>query len=167
MNSTSLEAARQARQVLNKAGVDAVPVPVEGIARKFGIVVNHMPLDDDLSGMSFIKDGVAVIVVNSGHHPNRQRFTMAHELAHHILHKDYLEDNVHVDKVIYRNQKSSDGIYEKEIEANAFAAELLMPASHVKQYINADVNNEAEISRIAKIFKVSLSAMTIRLINLL
>lgn len=166
MSNISSDAVKQAKLVLNKAGVDAVPVPVEGIAKKFGIVVNHMPLDDDLSGMSFIKDGVAVIVVNSGHHPNRQRFTMAHELAHHILHGDYLRDNVHVDKVIYRNQKSSDGIYQKEIEANAFAAELLMPSAHLKSYSPVDVNNEAEISRIAKIFKVSLAAMTIRLANL-
>jgi Zn-dependent peptidase ImmA (M78 family) len=166
MTNQAAEAVRQAKAVLARSKSDRLPIPVEDIARDHGVAVKHLALDDELSGMSFIKDGISIIVVNSGHHPNRQRFTIAHELGHHILHKNYLLDNVHVDKVIYRNQKSSDGVHLKEIQANAFAAELLMPASKVKQYIHVDINDEAEVAAVAKVFKVSTAAMTIRLNNL-
>lgn len=166
MSHSANEAGKQARAVLVKTGLTNPPIPVEEIARLHGILVKHLPLDDEMSGMSFIKDGVSVIVVNSGHHPNRQRFTIAHELGHHILHADYLRDNVHVDKVIFRNSKSSDGTQIKEIEANAFAAELLMPASKLKQYVHLDFNDEAMIAAIARVFRVSTAAMSIRLGNL-
>ena len=117
--------------------------------------------------MSFIKDGVAVIVVNAGHHPNRQRFTLAHELGHHVMHYSYLQNNVHVDKVVlHRNQKSSDGNDHKEIEANAFAAELLMPLSKIREFKDIDINNETELMAVARLFKVSASAIAFRIINI-
>lgn len=166
MKNSANEAVRQARLVLAAAKVATLPIQVETIACEHGISVKHLPLDDELSGMSFVKDGTSIIVVNSSHHSNRQRFTIAHELGHHILHRSYLVDNVHVDKVIYRNHKSSDGVHLKEIEANAFAAELLMPAAKVKPYIGTDINDEARVAAVAKIFKVSTAAMTIRLNNL-
>ena len=156
-----------ARTMLKREGVSSWPVPVEQIARRQGITVQSIPLDDELSGMSFVRGGVSVIVVNSAHHPNRQRFTMAHELAHHVLHKGYLADHVHVDKgILRRDQRSSEGADIKEIEANAFAAELLMPKACVRQFQNVDINDDFELAQLAKKFKVSASAMAIRLDNL-
>jgi Zn-dependent peptidase ImmA (M78 family) len=143
------------------------PVPVELIAKSEGIRVESIPLDDELSGMSFIKDGVSVIVVNANHHPNRRRFTLAHELGHHVLHAEYLRNNVHVDKVIlHRNSLSSDGTEEKEVTANNFAAELLMPASKLTSMDDVDINNDLEVQMLAKQLKVSAAALTYRLINL-
>ncbi len=131
------------------------------------LAVQYIPLDDEISGMSFIKNGVAVIVVNAIHHPNRQRFTLAHELAHHVLHADYLSRNVHVDTaVLQRNEKSSEGSDVKEVEANTFAAELLMPKSLLKGFGRVDANDEAKIAEIARRFKVSPAAMAIRLENI-
>jgi Zn-dependent peptidase ImmA (M78 family) len=117
--------------------------------------------------MSFIKNGAAVIVVNSAHHPNRQRFTLAHELAHHVLHESYLTKNVHVDTaVLQRNEKSSEGTDVKEVEANTFAAEILMPRALLKAFGRVDVNDDAKIAEIARQFKVSPTAMAIRLENI-
>ncbi|MBU2015925.1 MAG: ImmA/IrrE family metallo-endopeptidase [Alphaproteobacteria bacterium] len=167
MNGIIQEAARQARAVLAKTGLDSLPIPVDRVAKNLGIVVQHLPLDDELSGMSFVKDGLSVIVINAGHHPNRQRFTLAHELGHHILHREYLLNNVHVDKVVlHRNNRSSDGVDNKEIQANAFAAELLMPMSKVRQHKDIDINDESEVATVAKLFKVSSSAMAIRINNI-
>lgn len=167
MNAFVQDAARQARAVIAKSKFDTIPVPVEKIARSRGITVQNIHLDDELSGMSFIKDGVAVIVVNAGHHPNRQRFTLAHELGHHVLHYEYLQNNVHVDKVVlHRNQKSSDGSDQKEIQANAFAAELLMPLNKIRQFKEIDINNENELMAVARLFKVSATAITFRIINI-
>ncbi|WP_082731251.1 MULTISPECIES: ImmA/IrrE family metallo-endopeptidase [unclassified Sphingomonas] len=167
MTRLAQEAVRQAKSVLTKFKVESAPIPIEQIARARGIAVQHLPLDDELSGMSFIKNGISVIVVNAAHHPNRQRFTIAHELGHHIMHADYLLDNVHVDKaVLHRNSRSSDGVDTKEIEANAFAAEVLMPTSLMRSYKDLDINDERKLASVAKHFRVSVSAMIIRILNL-
>lgn len=158
-----LEAAR----LRKKYAGNQFPVPVDEIAKHEGIRVEAVPLDDDLSGMSFIKDGIAVIVVNAGHHTNRRRFTIAHELAHHILHRDYLTNNVHVDKIVlHRDPSSADGSDLKEIQANSFAAELLMPESELSRWSNVDINDDTVVRDLAKRLKVSASALTYRLMNL-
>ena len=58
------------------------PVRIERIAKVHGIRIRYEPLDDELSGMIFFKDNQAVIGVNAHHNPNRQRYTIAHELGH-------------------------------------------------------------------------------------
>ncbi len=106
----------------------SAPVQVERIARAMKVRVQYAPLDGDLSGMVSIQDGVPIIGVNSLHHPNRQRFTLSHELGHLCLHRSVLEELVHVDKhILNRDALTEAGTDELEIEANAFASELLMP----------------------------------------
>ena len=86
--------------------------------------------------MIYIKDGVPIIGVNSLHHPNRQRYTIAHELGHLELHRQLITSEVHVDKgfpVLMRDPKSATGTELHEIEANQFAAELLMPRTLIEQ----------------------------------
>lgn len=160
----------EAARLRKKFGGNDLPVPVDQIARMAGIRIESLSLDDNLSGMSFVKDGVAVIVVNSNHHLNRRRFTIAHELGHHILHREYLTNNVHVDKfvqaVLPRNRFSSEGVDSKEIEANSFAAELLMPESELARWGNVDINDDVRVQVLAKKLKVSVAALTYRLINL-
>lgn len=157
----------EAVRLRRKLSPGVLPVPVEAIAKQSGIRVESISLDDELSGMSFIKDGVAVIVVNSNHHINRRRFTIAHELGHHILHESYLRNNVHVDKVVlHRDSLSSDGIDEKEVQANKFAAELLMPSIDLMKINNVDINDDAEVQVLAKRLKVSAAALAYRLTNI-
>ena len=118
--------------------------------------------------MSFIKNGVAVIILNLNHHPNRRRFTLAHEIGHHLLHKSYLANNVHVDKIVLlpRNFVSSQAKDIKEIQANAFAAELLMPEVELRRYRAVDLNDDDLLYGLAKKLKVSVTALTYRLNNL-
>lgn len=157
----------KAKKLLKSASVSHYPIPVEALAKQQGITVRSIPLDHELSGMAFVKDGLPVIVVNSAHHPNRQRFTLAHELAHHVLHQSYLTNNVHIDKgILKRNQRSSEGVDTKEIEANAFAAELLMPRNLLIAFSHVDINDDSELLEVARKFRVSPSAMAIRLTNL-
>lgn len=159
----------EAARLRKKFGGNDLPVPVDQIARMAGIRIESISLDDNLSGMSFVKDGVAVIVVNSNHHLNRRRFTIAHELGHHILHRDYLTNNVHVDKLVQvlpRNKFSSEGTDTREIDANSFAAELLMPESELARWGNVDINDDVRVQALAKKLKVSVAALTYRLINL-
>jgi len=119
--------------------------------------------------MAFIKDGIGIIGVNALHHPNRQRFSAAHELGHHELHAQEIEKKVHVDKgfrVLLRDDVSSRGVDPLEIEANAFASELLMPRDLLAGVLDAsglDLEDDAGIELLAKKFRVSASAMRFRL----
>jgi Zn-dependent peptidase ImmA (M78 family) len=158
------EAARLVRR-----GVSRIfPTPIETIIKSRGIRIESISLPDDLSGMAFVKNGVAAIIVNSAHHINRRRFTLSHELGHHILHRNYLTNNVHVDKlVLNRDKTSSTGEDQKEIQANAFAAEVLMPRSEISKLVNIDINDDETVYKQARRFKVSASALTFRLINVI
>ena len=131
MTNSNLDDARaSALLILQEFGVSSPPVPVERIIKSRKIVLQYAPLDEDLSGMAYIKDGVGIIGVNALHHPNRQRFSAAHELAHHVLHASEISQAVHVDKgirVLFRDDASALGTDPMEIDANAFASELLIP----------------------------------------
>ena len=169
MRANPKRAREAARAILGEFGVKGVPVPVERIIKARNIVLQYAPLDQDLSGMAYIKDGVGIIGVNALHHPNRQRFSAAHELAHHELHADEIRKAVHVDKsfrVLLRDDVSSQGIDPLEIDANAFAAELLMPREFLKSALDEgglDLEDDAGIEALARKFRVSASAMRYRL----
>lgn len=162
-------ARKSARLVVHEFGVKAAPVPVERIIKSRNIILQYAPLGEELSGMAYIKDGVGIIGVNALHHPNRQRFSAAHELAHHELHADEIRRAVHVDKefrVLLRDDVSSLGTDPLEIEANAFASELLMPQDLLKDLLEKgglDIEDDAGIEALARKFRVSASAMRFRL----
>lgn len=161
-------AARQAaRELLTEKGVSRAPVPVDRIAKNMGINVRYTPFDDGLSGMAFIRDDQRVIAVNALHHPNRQRFTLAHELAHHVLHDEKLRGgDIHVDKVIlHRDDLAAKGTDRDEIAANAFASEFLIPEFLLSQESRGEIDllDEAALAALAKRFKVSMAALHFRI----
>lgn len=165
-----LEYAREmARKVLAEAGVKSAPVPVDRIIKAKGILLEYAPLEESLSGMAYIKDGVGIIGLNSLHHVNRQRFSAAHELGHHELHAVILSSAVHVDKgfqVLLRDDVSSRGVDDNEIEANAFASELLMPRDLIDKVLGErglDIEDEEGVETLARKFRVSPAAMRFRL----
>ena len=146
------------------------PVPVERLARDAGAKVIYQPYEEQsISGFLFRDSRRVVIGVNSRHSENRQRFTIAHELGHYFLHE--LGDGVvHIDKafqVRLRDDSSSQGTDIEEIEANTFAAELLMPMDFVKHDFNDigffDIEDEEVIRKMADCYKVSTQALHLRL----
>lgn len=161
---------KRAREVLAEFGIKRAPVPVDQIAKARGITVRFVPLEDELSGMIFVKDAVPIIVVNSLHHPNRQRFSLAHECGHFELHMGDIGSEVHVDKklfVLARDASSSKGFDRKEIEANRFAAELLVPRDFLTAELRGrivDVDEDvALITELARTFEVSPQTLSIRI----
>ena len=145
-----------------------IPVAIDEIIEAEGIVLRKEPLEKDVSGMLVINGTQPVIGVNSGHTSNRQRFTMAHELGHYILHRN--TSNVFFDEslLFFRNQTSSEGTKRQEIEANNFAAELLMPEPAIREILEEPIDafNEYEVEELASEFEVSPQALTIRLTRL-
>jgi len=162
-------AREEARRLFEEQRIKSAPVPVERIAKALGVRVQYAPFDGELSGMAYIKGDVPIVGVNSLHHPNRQRFTLAHELAHVRLHRALLETSVHIDKgSLRRDAISATGEDELEIEANAFASELLMPRALLQDALSGrtvDLEDDEMIANLAKHFRVSETALRFRLQN--
>jgi Zn-dependent peptidase ImmA (M78 family) len=161
-----------AEDLLERYSIRTPPVPVERIAKALGAEIRRSSLDSALSGMVFVRDGIAIIGVNAMHHPNRQRFTIAHEIGHLELHRKQIESEVHVDRdfpILLRGPHSADGTDEFEKEANLFAAELLMPRRFMEQALqdkSFDIDDERPIMELARKFQVSKQAMEYRIRNL-
>jgi Zn-dependent peptidase ImmA (M78 family) len=162
-------ASEAAKALLDEAKVSKPPVPVERLARLRGARVRYEPLEGELSGMLFREGDRAIIGVNSLHPKSRQRFTIAHELGHLELHEP---TGIHVDHkfaVRRRDERSSQAVDRWEIEANGFAAELLMPASMLEEDLagfEMDYEDEELTRQLADRYRVSLQAMAIRLTTL-
>lgn len=167
VSSLAVNAEVAARNVLRSCNADRPPTNVENICKCLAIRLIKEELDEELSGMSFVKGDKKYIVVNQQHHVNRRRFTIAHEIGHHVLHHDYLTRNVHVDTlVLNRDSSSAEGVDRQEIEANAFAAELLMPMASMRPFLSIEIADDVATRNAAKLFRVSSSAFTYRLLNL-
>ncbi len=123
-------------------------------------------MDDADSGLLLIEDGQATIAINSTHHPNRQRFTAAHECGHYFLHCKEGDDQLFVDQAFQRGAVAGAGTDIQEIQANRFAAELLMPEDMVRSAVPNDSLSDLDIALLALRFEVSEQAMTIRLVKL-
>lgn len=153
------------RALLAKLPPGQLPVDVKAIAAQLHITVELADFGDEVSGVLVRNDGNAVIGVNWLHHPNRQRFTIAHEIGHHQLH----EGGTFIDKgttARFRNQVSGSGTDVEEQEANLFAAMLLMPEREIIKAAKEcpfDVADEDRLRAFADGFGVSLQAMLIRL----
>lgn len=140
-----------------------IPVRVGQVAADLGIVVFEASLGHNISGLiqphALAQSGF-VIKVNRYDSPERKRFTIAHEIAHFLLHKDYILNGV-IDNIMYRSTLGS----KKETEANKFAAEMLMPMQQVRAQLElldgCDLIEAAK--RLALVFRVSVPAMKVRL----
>jgi Zn-dependent peptidase ImmA (M78 family) len=160
--------------LLSRHGVQAPPVPVREIAISEGLRVIESSISGDVSGALLRSNGMSVIAVNESHHSNRQRFTIGHELAHHFL--SHEGEREHLDwqfTVLRRDGKSSEATDAYEIEANFFAASLLMPKDFLRRDVAqlARFNGEAELGEgdirsLARRYEVSQLAMSYRLVSL-
>lgn len=164
---------RLVEQFLDENGIDRPPVPVERIAQSRGLLVRRQSVDDsDISGFLFRQGTDVIIGVNSAHPRVRQRFTIAHELGHFLLHAAG-SDDIHVDRrfeVKFRDDLSSQGIDSDEREANHFAAELLMPQRFIERELRdvgeMDLVDDYFLRKLARRYSVSTQAMLFRLANL-
>lgn len=161
-----------AERLLLANRIHTAPVDVHQLAKTIRLDVQFQPADESLSGFILRnrQQRTAIVGVNSNHHPNRQRFTIAHEIGHFLLHD---HDDIHVDHtdcgliVRRRNEDSSKGEDDSEKEANLFAAELLMPATFLEEDVASlectNLLDEEVLHPLANKYCVSTQALTFRL----
>ncbi|SFR39397.1 protein of unknown function [Marinobacter gudaonensis] len=150
-------AADKLLEAAKNQGIQTVPLDVERLAGSFGVKVKVVPMKDEVSGHLSLNDGQWEIAVNALHHPKRQRFTLAHELGHYVLHRWQCQK--FEDTKLFRNNETNP----MEAEANRYAADLLMPEPEFRNYINTVSKN---INDIADYFDVSAYAVRVRAKNL-
>jgi Zn-dependent peptidase ImmA (M78 family) len=137
------------------------PVDVKAIAENLGIGVWEGSLPNNISGKLIpdaINGGSArfSIIVNGSEGFTRKRFTIAHEIAHFILHRRQIEAGI-IDNALYRSGLSNV----QEYQANKLAADILMPRHLVSRVWSQNRNHDLEV--IANFFMVSPAAMKIRI----
>jgi Zn-dependent peptidase ImmA (M78 family) len=165
-------------EILAANEITSAPIPIEQLIRSYGISIREDKVDDSLSGFLFRdpQNTRVIIGTNKTHHPNRQRFTLAHELGHYLLHEGErvrLDESRVAYKINRRDAVSATGEDDIEKEANMFAAELLMPEKFIEQdlhHIDLDLlDPDADYETLAtwaQKYKVSIQALTFRLANL-
>jgi Zn-dependent peptidase ImmA (M78 family) len=148
-------AEREAIRMLNEAGVYEPPVNPVSIAKSVGVEVKFVNFAGASEGVSGLFDPQKnEILVNRSEPGVRQIFTIAHEIGHKVLHEEWAKSEAY--RVLWRDQRQQTND-RFEQEANAFAANLLMPRQMVKQFRNLPLD------RMAKIFAISESFASNRL----
>ncbi len=127
---------------LSVANGKGPPIQIEAMARDLGFqVIKLFTAGEEFSGL--VSPRHRLIGVNGNHHPHRQRFTVAHEIAHVLL------------KHPPESRCTSREIAIFNLEADVCASELLMPRALVLQLVNPST----EYSALARTFDVSEEAL--------
>lgn len=166
---TTVRIEHRAERLLEECNALRAPIPLESVIRHLDLVSQARPLGD-ASGVLVVESGRGLIGYNASHSAVRQRFTVAHEIGHYVLHVKSKQPRLFVDKSVFkRDDDSSTGNDAEEVEANKFAAALLMPAVLVRAEIakqELDLDDEDDVATLARRFNVSTAAMSFRLENL-
>ncbi|MDA9352635.1 ImmA/IrrE family metallo-endopeptidase [Porticoccaceae bacterium] len=160
---------------LNSCGA----VPVEQIAEQYlGYELEFVGDDGALPGdvIGGIDFDTNTIIINSSieSHLGRYSFTIAHEIAHHVLHRDLFLKARSGASIMCRGGKKRPI---EEVQADRFAEALLMPANLIEEH-HRKVKNEnifkptnqmsiaSKIIESSQLNNVSISAMVVRLSHL-
>lgn len=145
-----------AQNLLVELGYTDPPVSPLDIAKTLGLEIRQAKMPDKYSEVAgFLDLEDKAIYVNKADAYNRQTFTIAHEIAHFIMHKEIITEDPSKYKILYRNTLySQQDPLEKE--ANCFAANLLVPESMFEKY------KEFPASLLSTLFQVSQEVIQYR-----
>ncbi len=155
----------RAEEALRGAGLTPVPVDPFALAASLQIPVELIDFDDDaIAGRLSRGDGGPRIDVRKDDPPTRQKFTVAHEIGHYLLHP--IEDWSDTESTMYRLDHTSgledSPLKRAEYQANVFAGALLMPESLLREKWNLLQSPHY----LVPIFQVSKAALMRRLVEL-
>ncbi len=138
------------------------PADLDRVASRLGVDVYREEFSQEIDGFYLWIPGASpVVAINSCYlkPPARQRFTLAHELGHHLLAE---RNSAGVELFFIDGLKTSRSILERSCDQ--FAALLLMPEDRVREWFKELASNrENRTAILAERFGVSLSAIRVRL----
>lgn len=152
---------REASDFRLKNGIGATePIRMKSWLPKLNVVALFRPLSDSFSGMAVKQNDLNFVIINSEHRVSKQHFTIAHELYHLFIQKDFISEVSNAGKFDRKNKI--------EFEADWFAAFLLMPEEGLLQLIPKEELSKNKISlptivKIEQYFACSRTALLIRL----
>ena len=154
----------QAKEILSQHGLYSLPVDPVLLANRLGIAVSNAKFSDDSSAALIAKRGHTTrIFVEQSDPPYRKRFSIAHELGHHFLHLTDDGEILDTHTDMFRDKEPAEGpisnLRLREIQANWFAASLLMP----EEFVRSEWDRNPSAAHLAKAFNVSREAMGYRL----
>jgi Zn-dependent peptidase ImmA (M78 family) len=152
------------RDIIEKIQTE-IPVRIGYLSKLLGISsikVTQLPIG--ISGQISKEEQGYVIRINKNESRERQRFTIAHEISHYLLHKDLIDlsPNGISDSVLYRSGASR----QVEFEANKLASYLILPRDRLRQIVDLEYSGETfevMLEKLAGRFEVSKAAMEIGL----
>lgn len=152
-------AEKKARQVLEENSIIQPPIIPSDIANNYGLMLLYADFSDQYSDVAgFLDIDKKTIFVNNNDAPNRQTFTIAHELGHWLLHREIIKKDSSKYSVFLRRPLDSKENDFMEKEANCFAANLLVPKEFLLKY-----KDIADTTTLAKIFIVSQEVIGFRM----
>ncbi len=134
-------------------------VDIVSLSKELGVPIYSAKLPEGVSGVikkNENEGGGFFIAVDEDEPTTRQIFTAAHELGHYLLHRDQIGNGIN-DNYLLRSEGLSN---QTEIEANEFAANLLMPKGQIVKAMDEGYDT---VEKLAKAFRVSIIAMSIRI----
>lgn len=164
---------RLAEAILAQVKSDSIITPIQDIAGALGILeIRQAPLEGAegvLITNSDKQEGAILINANAPH--TRRRFTLAHELGHFVnpWHTPTRSDGFRCSAQDIRATLSRSLTREQrmEVEANQFAAALLMPLQHIQRFLRTNPNFDlADAVALKDKLEVSLEAILRRLVSL-
>ena len=163
MTCAEWEKISYAERLLIEDALRDAPVRISAIAKALGVTVVSADLGSGISGEirpSPEHPGSFIIRVNKNDSTRRQRFTVAHELGHYLLHRSEIGRGI-VDDVLYRSSLSDW----REAQANRIAADILMPDPLIEEWYRRarELRVDDVVAFLADKFNVSRAAMRIRL----
>ena len=141
------------RDVLNAH----IPVNIEDIAKTIG-AESVQKTDISVAGMLLPTENSFRILVNRNEHWVRQRFSCAHEIAHLLL------DPKHAPSM---RKEVPEAPTTLEKHCDKLAAQILMPDPTFSRYAKSEICSINSILKLARTFQTSITATTIRLMDVI
>lgn len=157
----------KAKEVIEEFGIDSPDIleHLEELCWALGVVVRMEHVSGSDARLT-MRNGQGVITVSSEEiYGSKARYSIGHELGHFLLHRDVqsaLFCNAHAMRCWFGKQNAII----REVEANEFSSELLMPEKLVEPIVRSGNPNFAILEKITEAFQSSLTASAIRLVDL-
>lgn len=163
----NLRGANRAIQLLDEIGLDEITdFPMKLLVSGLNGTLIEEPLSNS-DGKIIRGKNKTLIKVNSNiPFEYKKRFTIAHEIGHLLLHKniEVHDENSNTLNWFDTETKLKKGI--QELEANDFAAELLMPEKLFKKEVEGQFFSPELVKSLSNRFKTSLTSVIYRIIRL-